>query len=201
MKNDIDNANADVSSATDTQEMNDEPEPVIVRTATSQDAKYAYIILHEMIASAKARGTGIGYRPIEMIFEKMDNGEAIIATTNSGKWVGFSYVEIWEQGKFISNGGMIVSPEYREKGIATVIKKHIVELCRERFPQANIFSITSSAAIMKLNTRFGFTPVSFAEITNDKSFWNKCRNCVNYNILERKDFKNCLCTALLFNPQ
>jgi len=92
---------------------------------------------------------------------------------------------------------MIVSPEFRERGVANAIKKKIFGLCRSRYPQAHIFSITSSAAIMKLNTKFGFSPVSFAEITKDKNFWHKCRHCVNYVILKSKDYKNCLCTAQL----
>jgi GNAT superfamily N-acetyltransferase len=129
----------------------------------------------------------------------MDNGEAIIAVTEHELWAGFCYFDIWEKGKFISNSGMIVSPEFRNKGVAGAIKKQILALSRRRYPAANIFSITSTLAIMKLNTKFGFVPVSFAEITKEKHFWNKCRHCVNYNILESKNFKNCLCTAMLYD--
>jgi GNAT superfamily N-acetyltransferase len=190
---------ADVISAKEEQKAIEEPDPVIFRIATSQDAKYAYIILKEMIASAHARGTGIGYRPVESIYEKMDKGEAVIALTENGIWAGFCYIEVWEHGRFVSNSGMIVSPEFRERGVAHAIKKQIIALCRRRYPQAHIFSITSSAAIMKLNTKFGFVPVSFAEITKDKNFWHKCRHCVNYDILQGKNFKNCLCTAMLYD--
>jgi len=175
------------------------PDPVILRTATSKDAKYAYIILREMIASAQARGTGIGFRPVTSIYEKMDKGEAVIAVTKKSTSAGFCYIELWEQGKFVSNSGMIVSPEFRGRGIATEIKRQIFALCRSRYPQAHICSITSSSAIMKLNAKLGFVPVSFPEITKDKNFWNKCRHCVNYPILEGKNFKNCLCTALLYD--
>jgi predicted GNAT family N-acyltransferase len=129
----------------------------------------------------------------------MSNGNAIIATTQQGKWVGFSYVDVWENGKFVSNSGMIVSPAYRELGIAKKIKKQILDLCRDRYPKAHIFSITTSSAIMKLNTQFGFAPVGFEQITKDENFWHKCSHCVNYDILERKQFKNCLCTALLYD--
>ncbi|MGN6418966.1 MAG: hypothetical protein ACTHMC_15830 [Pseudobacter sp.] len=30
--------------------------------------------------------------------------------------------------------------------------------------------------------------------------WEGCRSCVNYNILQGKQCKNCLCTAMLFTP-
>jgi len=85
---------ADVASSTKEQAAIEEPDPIIVRFANAQDAKYAYIILREMITSAKARGTGIGYRPVESIYEKMDSGDAVIALTENGIWAGFCYVEV-----------------------------------------------------------------------------------------------------------
>ncbi|MNV87198.1 hypothetical protein D3C71_1813040 [compost metagenome] len=54
---------------------------------------------------------------------------------------------------------------------------------------------------MKMNTQLGFEPVTFAEIPKDPSFWEGCKSCVNYNILEGKKKCNCLCTAMLFDPE
>jgi hypothetical protein len=64
-----------------------------------------------------------------------------------------------------------------------------------------VFSITTGLAIMKMNAALGFEPVSFNEITKDSGFWEGCKSCVNYDILCRKEFKNCLCTAMLFSGQ
>jgi GNAT superfamily N-acetyltransferase len=177
-----------------------EPDPVIVRVATKADAKYALMITTEMADSAKARGSGIGHRSVEFLCQKMDNGEAVIAVTQSGTWVGFCYIETWQDGQFVSNSGMIVSPRFRRRGIATEIKKAIFQLCRLKYPQASIFSITTGLAIMKLNTRMGFEPVTYSEITTDPQFWNKCKNCVNYDTLQAKGCKNCFCTAMIFQP-
>jgi hypothetical protein len=94
---------------------------------------------------------------------------------------------------------LIVSAEYSKNGVAKAIKRQIMDLCRNLYPKAQIFSITSTSAIMKMNTRFGFGPVSFEEITKDRNFWNQCRHCVNYNILESKQFKNCFCSAMLYS--
>jgi GNAT superfamily N-acetyltransferase len=189
---------SDTLKAREQQTTPEEPDSVVVRLATDQDAKYALLITREMRASAIARGTGIAYRSAESICQKMSSGHAIIATTREGKWVGFSYIESWENGRFVSNSGMIVSPEYRKKGVAKVIKEQIMDLCHRCYPSAEVFSITSSSAIMKMNTKFGFAPVAFEEITRDRNFWNHCRNCVNFPILESKQFKNCLCTAMLY---
>jgi GNAT superfamily N-acetyltransferase len=181
------------------QETVDEPEPVIIRVATTADAKYAFFIAKEMADSAVARGSGIGHRSIEFLCQKMESGEAIIAVTASERWVGFSYIEKWQDGKFISNSGMIVSPPYRRQGVATGIKKRIFELSRQQYPTANIFSITTGLAIMKLNSSLGFKPVTYSEITSDQQFWDKCQHCVNYSTLQSKIFKNCFCTAMLFD--
>jgi hypothetical protein len=176
----------------------EEPDPIQVRIATSADAKYALLIASEMKASAIARGTGIAHRSPESIIQKMESGHAVIALSQDGHWVGFSYIESWQEGQFVSNSGMIVSPVFRGQGIASAIKKTIFQLSRQLYPGANIFSITTGLTIMKMNSTLGFVPVPFSEITNDKGFWQKCRHCVNFDILQRKEYKNCLCTAMLY---
>ena len=178
-----------------------ESEPIIVRLATRSDAKYALLIAAEMKASAIARGTGIAHRSPESLIEKMESGHAVIALTEDGHWAGFSYIEAWEGGDFVSNSGMIVNPAFRGQGVASSIKQRIFDLSRELYPDAKIFSITTGLAVMKMNSALGFSPVTFSEITHDMRFWDKCRHCVNFDILERKEYKNCLCTAMLYNPQ
>jgi hypothetical protein len=53
---------------------------------------------------------------------------------------------------------------------------------------------------MKLNTRLGYLPVTFADLTEDETFWKGCKGCVNYDVLERPDRRYCICTGMLFNP-
>lgn len=174
---------------------------IFVRIATTDDFKYADEIVKETAASAIARGSGIAKRTVESLHHKMEEGKAVIAVTGAGEWVGFSYFEVWENGSFVSNSGLIVSPRFRNAGVAKAIKERIFKMSRRIYPEAKIFSITSGAAIMKMNSRLGFDPVSFAEITHDECFWEGCKSCVNYNILEGKHRCNCLCTAMLFDPQ
>ncbi len=177
-----------------------EEERIIVRLAEAGDVIFAKEITDEMEASAIARGSGISKRSPESICEKILAGKAVIALTDHGRWVGFQYIEVWENGKFISNSGLIVSPQYRHAGVATAIKKSIFNLSRSKYPNACIFSITSGLAIMKLNTQLGFEPVTYSEITHDEQFWAGCKSCVNYNVLNGKNKCNCLCTAMLFDP-
>lgn len=173
---------------------------IFVRIATINDIKYVDEIIKETEASAIARGTGIAKRTPESVAQKMRDGKAVIALTSTGRWVGFSYFEAWEQGKFVSNSGLIVSPEFRQSGVAKSIKDRIFRISRRMYPAARIFSITSGTAVMKMNTRLGFQPVAFSEITHDERFWEGCKSCPNYDILERKGKSNCLCTAMLFDP-
>lgn len=174
---------------------------IIVRVAQAADAGYAQQITDEMAHSAQARGTGIARRSPEYIVEKMTEGKAVIAVTSSGKWVGFCYIETWSHNAYVANSGLIVNPEFRGFGVATAIKKRIFQLSRDKYPNAKIFGLTTGLAVMKINSELGYEPVPYSELTNDPVFWNGCKSCVNYSILESKNFKNCLCTAMLYDPQ
>ncbi|HET9054504.1 MAG TPA: GNAT family N-acetyltransferase [Cyclobacteriaceae bacterium] len=173
---------------------------LIVRRATPADKHYAETITTEMEESAKARGTGIAKRSPEYIERKMDEGKAVIATTQNGTWVGFCYIEAWEHDKYVANSGLIVSPPFRKTGVATEIKRKVFALSREKYPNSKIFGLTTGLAVMKINSDLGYEPVTYSELTTDEEFWKGCRSCVNYEILMAKERKNCMCTAMLFDP-
>ncbi len=177
-----------------------EQSKIIVRIATSDDFKYAQIITDEMANSAQARGTGIAKRSTEYIQQKMQEGKAVIAVTEDNQWVGFCYIEAWGKEGFVANSGLIVAPEFRKTGIAKNIKKRIFDLSREKYPKAKIFGLTTGLAVMKINSDLGYEPVTYSELTDDENFWAGCKSCVNYDILMSKERKNCMCTAMLFDP-
>lgn len=154
-----------------------------------------------MESSARARGTGIARRTPQSICQKIYDGKAVIALAENGEWAGFSYIETWSNGEFVSNSGLIVNPVYRNKGVASLIKKQVFALARERYPKAKIFSITTGAAIMKMNHRLGFEPVVYGDITRDEKFWDQCKQCVNYPILQANRREKCLCTAMVYLPE
>ncbi len=174
---------------------------IVVRIANSGDFKYAQAITDEMAASAQARGTGIAKRSVEYIQKKMEEGKAVIAVTTDDIWVGFCYIEAWSHGAFVANSGLIVSPPFRKTGIAKQIKKRIFDLSREKYPNSKIFGLTTGLAVMKINSDLGYEPVTYSELTDDENFWAGCKSCVNYDILMSKDRKNCLCTAMLYDPK
>jgi hypothetical protein len=175
-------------------------ESIIVRAATADDQHYAETITNEMAESAKARGTGIAKRSPEYICEKMKEGKAVIATTSAGAWVGFCYIESWEHEKFVANSGLIVAPAFRKSGVATQIKRKVFELSRKKYPHAKIFGLTTGLAVMKINSELGYEPVTYSELTTDEQFWKGCQSCVNFEILMSKGRKNCMCTAMLYDP-
>lgn len=173
---------------------------IIVRVANPNDQHYAETITTEMEESAKARGTGIAKRSPLYIKKKMEEGKAVIAHLPDGTWVGFCYIEAWEHDKYVANSGLIVSPAFRKTGVATEIKRRIFALSREKYPHAKIFGLTTGLAVMKINSDLGYEPVTYSELTNDEEFWKGCQSCVNYEILMSKGRKNCLCTAMLYDP-
>lgn len=168
--------------------------------ASEKHADYATQICDEMAASAKARGTGIAQRSPEYVANKMLEGKAIIALHKDGTWAGFVYIETWSHGDFVANSGLIVNPEFRKVGLAKAIKKAVFELSRSKYPDAKIFGLTTGLAVMKINSELGYEPVTYSELTQDEDFWKGCRSCVNYDILTSKERKNCMCTAMLWDP-
>ena len=174
---------------------------IIVRIADSGDTVYAETITDEMASSAKARGTGIAKRSPEYVSQKIQEGKAVIAVTASGEWVGFCYIEAWQHGQFVANSGLIVAPAYRKTGIAKKIKHTIFQLSRDKYPNSKLFGLTTGLAVMKINSELGYEPVTYSELTDDEEFWAGCKSCVNYDILMSKDRKNCMCTAMLYEPK
>src|SRR5690606_1130 len=171
-----------------------------VLVASEKHVGYAQEICDEMAESAKARGTGIARRSPEYVAKKMTEGKAVIALHKDGTWAGFCYIETWSHGKFVANSGLIVSPKFRNAGLAKKIKYKIFELSRQKYPDAKIFGLTTGLAVMKINSELGYEPVTYSELTQDEDFWKGCQSCVNYDILMSKGRKNCLCTAMLWDP-
>ncbi|NCD72153.1 GNAT family N-acetyltransferase [Mucilaginibacter agri] len=168
--------------------------------ASDKHVDFAEQITIEMAESAKARGTGIAQRSPEYVANKMLEGKAVIAFHKDGRWAGFCYIETWSHGDFVANSGLIVNPEFRKAGLAKAIKHKIFELSRQKYPNSKIFGLTTGLAVMKINSDLGYEPVTYSELTQDEDFWKGCRSCVNYDILMSKDRKNCMCTAMLYDP-
>jgi hypothetical protein len=173
---------------------------IIVREAILDDLHYAETITTEMAESAKARGTGIAKRSPDYIQKKIEEGKAVIAVTEDGTWVGFCYIEAWENSQYVANSGLIVSPPFRKSGVAREIKRKVFELSRKKYPDAKIFGLTTGLAVMKINSELGYEPVTYSELTSDDQFWKGCQSCVNYEILMSKNRTNCMCTGMLFDP-
>lgn len=170
-----------------------------VQVASKAHLHLAETICLAMEVSAKERGTGIAKRSPEYLRRKMEEGKAIIAFTNTNEWVGFCYIETWD-GTFVANSGLIVQPEHRKSGVAKHIKARAFELSREKYPNAKIIGITTSLAVMKINSELGYKPTTFSELPVDEAFWKGCSSCVNFDVLTRTNRKNCLCTGMMYDP-
>lgn len=172
-----------------------------VRIAEDKDCKYAREICEEIFISSQERKTGIARRTPEYIQEKIKAGKAVIAVTENGDFAGFSYIESWGHKKFVATSGLIVAHKFRGLGLAKRIKEQTFKLSRALFPDAKIFSITTGAAVMKMNYEFGFRPVPFSELTDDPEFWKGCEGCRHFDILKSHNYSMCICTGLLYDPK
>ena len=176
--------------------MKDKIEVVV---ADESHEKYVDTILETISEAAKVRGTGIAKRTHEYLLNKMREAKAVIAL-DGDRFAGFSYIETWQDKKYVTTSGLIVHPDYRGRGLAKRIKDMTFTLARIRWPHAKIFSLTSGAAVMAMNTALGYQPVTFADLTDDEAFWKGCEGCCNVDVLHRTGRKYCICTAMLYDP-
>lgn len=170
-----------------------------ILVATNQHFEFAEEICQLIESSAAARGTGIAKRSPDYIRKKMTEGKAVIAISDQGELGGFCYIETWGE-KFAANSGLIIAERFRKMGLAMRVKRKAFELSRAKFPNAKLFGLTTSLAVMKINSELGYRPVTFSELTDDEHFWKGCQSCVNYDILTRTNRKHCLCTGMLYDP-
>lgn len=173
---------------------------VDVRVAVLEDLRYVKDVELALQDAANGKGNGIAVRTAAYLSSKIEEGKAIIATDQEGKWAGFCYIESWGHHKFVANSGLIVSPEYRGMGLAGRIKLEALKLSEKLFPGAKLFGLTTSLAVMKINSDLGYRPVTFSELTTDEEFWKGCQSCPYYDILVRTQRKHCLCTGMLMDP-
>lgn len=173
---------------------------ITVEVASEEHLFYVDQILETIENAAKVRGTGIARRKPEYLAQKIKEAKAVIALCD-GRFAGFSYIETWEHKRYVTTSGLIVHPDFRGLGVSKKIKDLTFSLARTRWPNAKIFSLTSGAAVMVMNTQLGYKPVTFAELTTEDAFWKGCEGCVNVDVLKRTDRHFCICTAMLFDPE
>ena len=177
-----------------------EKEDITVMVADASHEKYVDTILDTIEKAAKVRGTGIAKRTHEYVATKMKEAKAVIALYGE-EFVGFSYIETWGNKQYVTTSGLIVDPKFRGLGVAKRIKDLTFTLARTRWPHAKIFSLTSGAAVMAMNTQLGYHPVTFADLTDDEAFWRGCEGCINVDVLKRTGRKYCICTGMLYDPE
>ena len=175
-------------------------EDIKVMVADASHEVYVDTILKTIEEAAKVRGTGIAKRTHEYVATKMKEAKAVIALQGN-KFAGFSYIETWGNKQYVTTSGLIVHPDFRGLGLAKRIKDMTFSLARTRWPHAKIFSLTSGAAVMAMNTQLGYQPVTFADLTDDEAFWRGCEGCINHDVLVRTGRKYCICTGMLYDPE
>ena len=171
---------------------------MILRVAEAADVRHVEVLCQWYVESARLRGVGIARRDPNYLAAKMRKGDAIVALLDE-ELAGFCYIETFEDAKFVVNSGLIVNLALRQEGLGRAIKHRVFELSRTKYPAAKLFGITTSAAVMKINTELGYKPVTFSDLTQSDDFWKGCSGCKNYPILQDNQRKMCLCTGMVYD--
>ena len=171
-----------------------------ITVAGKEHLRYVPDIENGIVEAAKIKGTGLAKRSQEYIVNKIQERKAVIAISKDNEFAGFCYIESWGHEKFVANSGLIVVEKFRGNGLAVRVKAEAFRLSRKDFPGAKMFGLTTSLAVMKINSRLGYVPVTLSELTQDEEFWKGCHSCSYYDILFRTNRTHCLCTAMLYDP-
>lgn len=172
---------------------------ITVEVANEKHIPYIKDILAAIYEASKVKGNSIVMRNPDYLAVKMKEGKAVIALCGDD-FAGFCYIECWQNEEFVANSGLIVKPEFRGQHLATRIKEKIFEVSRTMFPDACIFSITKSQAVIKMNTALGFKQVTYDQLTTDPKFWKGCDTCPHFQELLANGYRSCQCTGLLYKP-
>ena len=140
--------------------------------ANSSHASYANDVCQLIEKAAAARGTGIAKRDPQYVTMKIENGNSVIALSGE-ELAGFCYIETWGHGKYVAHSGLIVDDKFRNMGLAKRIKTKAFELSRKKYPDSKVFGLTTSLAVMKINSELGYKPVTFSELTDDSALDRK----------------------------
>lgn len=167
-----------------------------VRIAQETDTMHADTICYYIDQASANPDNGICRRSKSLIENKIRNGQAVIAVSADDQWMGFCYIQDWNDG-FVSSCGLIVHPACRNEQVATRLKEKVLQLAKQKYPGLKYFGLTTSLAVMKINSELNYEPVTYREITRDERFWDSCRTCMHYDILTLKKKSNCLCTAMV----
>jgi len=174
---------------------------ITLTIASEAHLRYVREIEEALDEASQQKGTAIAVRSRDYLAEKIRQGKAVIAYSDESQWAGFCYIESWGHNKFVANSGLIVATAFRGIGLASAIKKKALELSKKLFPGARLFGLTTSLAVMKINSDLGYRPVTFSELTDDEAFWKGCQTCPFYDILVRTKRVDCLCTAMILVPK
>ena len=125
------------------------------------------------------------------------------------EWIGVKYAHLVNSGSSANLCAFmaLTSPKLGSRRICkgdeviTVAASDAGAVARDLGGKEGILcGITSGAAVLKINNELGYRPVTFEQLTDDPAFWRGCQTCVNYDVLQRTDFKRCICTAMLYDP-
>lgn len=156
-------------------------------------------LLFEQVTTTTEKSIGLNLKKGQYIGEKIIKGDAIIAT-KQGRLAGFCYLRNRNDDDYVSISGIVVVPQFRNKGLAKLMIEEMFQLARKKYRKAKLFSLTTSPDVMRINSRLGYKSVNYSKLSTSNKFWLGCSDCANYQFLQKNNNSRCLCSAMLFNP-
>lgn len=173
-------------------------DPYEVRLARPSDRMHLARICH-LLQEAREAGSIIAVHDEEFLETGLRERRAVLALRGE-LVVGFGIAHAWQQDQFVSHTALVVSPQFRGRGLGRRMKDLLIQLSRRRWPKAAVMSLTLSPRMERLNKAFRYEAVPYCDLTTDLSFWKSCEGCVHHGHLKRNQYQDCHCWAGLLLP-
>ncbi len=126
----------------------------------------------------------------EDLAKQILNGNSILAFWDS-KWIGYCYLQVWENYSEIC--GSVVVPSFRKRGFGTKLKKACLELALAKYPEKDVITLSHDASL-RVSLKLGF------KIQDKRKFhpelWEMCPQCTSFG-----KFPDCQCVGLIYKGE
>ena len=173
-----------------------------VEIGTVRHAAFLPEIVQALREATRESG-GLATRSEAWLAGRLERGDTLWAMETGPeptRWIGFCAIQPWSEERFVSTSALIVRSDSRGRGIARDLKTAALDLCERNYPEATIFGLSTSPAIVHLNRELGFRPAAYAELPQDPDFWAGCQGCRHHAELIARRRESCHCEAMVRPP-
>lgn len=102
------------------------------------------------------------------IIDWIVKGQSMVGINEAGEIIAHQGMAYWEQSQVVEIRSAYVAPEYRGKGLNTLMKHEMIGMAKAKYPGARIAGFTEAASKSRgVLQKLGFAEVSLEEVPEE----------------------------------